>query len=43
MDGNIDSKICFYDVEMDKVTLFDFKAEQGNGREKLSSGQGTGK
>ncbi|KAF1499691.1 hypothetical protein FQV18_0011068, partial [Eudyptula minor novaehollandiae] len=40
MDGNIDSKICFYDVEMDKVTLFDFKAEQGNGREKLSSGQG---
>ncbi|NWZ55925.1 IF140 protein, partial [Haliaeetus albicilla] len=38
-DGNIDSKICFYDVEMDKVTLFDFKAEQGNGREKLSSGQ----
>ncbi|NXV35214.1 IF140 protein, partial [Rissa tridactyla] len=39
-DGNIDSKICFYDVEMDKVTLFDFKAEQGSGREKLSSGQG---
>lgn len=43
MDGNIDSKICFYDVEMDKVTLFDFKAEQGNGREKLSSGQGIDK
>ncbi|XP_075623347.1 intraflagellar transport protein 140 homolog isoform X2 [Balearica regulorum gibbericeps] len=42
-DGNIDSKICFYDVEMDKVTLFDLKAEQGNGREKLSSGQGTDK
>ncbi|NXW04856.1 IF140 protein, partial [Fregetta grallaria] len=42
-DGNIDSKICFYDVEMDKVTLFDFKAEQGNGREKLSSGQGIDK
>ncbi|XP_013795392.1 intraflagellar transport protein 140 homolog [Apteryx mantelli] len=39
-DGNIDSKICFYDVEMDKVTVFDFKAEQGNGREKLPSGQG---
>ncbi|XP_010159842.1 PREDICTED: intraflagellar transport protein 140 homolog, partial [Eurypyga helias] len=43
VDGNIDSKICFYDVEMDKVTLFDFKAEQGNGRKKLSSGQGTDK
>ncbi|XP_065539645.1 intraflagellar transport protein 140 homolog isoform X5 [Lathamus discolor] len=42
-DGNIDSKICFYDVEMDKVTLFDFKAEQGNGREKLSSGKGIDK
>ncbi|XP_069726134.1 intraflagellar transport protein 140 homolog [Phaenicophaeus curvirostris] len=42
-DGKIDSKICFYDVEMDKVTLFDFKAEQGNGREKLPSGQGTDK
>ncbi|NXK49040.1 IF140 protein, partial [Chauna torquata] len=38
--GNIDSKICFYDVEMDKVTLFDFKAKQGNSRENLSSGQG---
>ncbi|NXH98407.1 IF140 protein, partial [Pachycephala philippinensis] len=42
-DGNIDSKICFYDVEMDKVTLFDFKAEQGDGRENLSAGQGIGK
>ncbi|XP_030906145.1 intraflagellar transport protein 140 homolog isoform X4 [Melopsittacus undulatus] len=42
-DGNIDSKICFYDVEMDKVTLFDFKAEQGNGREKLSSERGIDK
>ncbi|XP_061206742.1 intraflagellar transport protein 140 homolog isoform X2 [Neopsephotus bourkii] len=42
-DGNIDSKICFYDVEMDKVTLFDLKAEQGNGREKLFSGQGINK
>uniref|UniRef100_A0A8C9FLA1 Intraflagellar transport 140 n=1 Tax=Pavo cristatus TaxID=9049 RepID=A0A8C9FLA1_PAVCR len=37
-NGSTDSKICFYDVEMDKVTLFDFKAEQGIGREKLSSG-----
>ncbi|KAK2533524.1 Ift140 [Columba guinea] len=42
-DGNIDSKICFYDVEMDKVTLFDFKANQENGREKLYSGQGVDK
>uniref|UniRef100_A0A8C0VEY6 Intraflagellar transport 140 n=1 Tax=Cyanistes caeruleus TaxID=156563 RepID=A0A8C0VEY6_CYACU len=42
-DGNIDSKIYFYDVEMDQVTLFDFKAEQGHGRENLSAGQGTGK
>ncbi|XP_068886209.1 intraflagellar transport protein 140 homolog isoform X2 [Aphelocoma coerulescens] len=42
-DGKIDSKICFYDVEMDKVTLFDFKAEQGDGRENLSAGQGIGK
>ncbi|NWV82998.1 IF140 protein, partial [Dasyornis broadbenti] len=42
-DGNVDSKICFYDVEMDKVTLFDFKAEQGDGRENLSVGQGIGK
>uniref|UniRef100_A0A8C9FMI7 Intraflagellar transport 140 n=1 Tax=Pavo cristatus TaxID=9049 RepID=A0A8C9FMI7_PAVCR len=33
-NGSTDSKICFYDVEMDKVTLFDFKAEQGIGREK---------
>ncbi|XP_055564454.1 intraflagellar transport protein 140 homolog isoform X2 [Falco cherrug] len=38
-DGNVDSKICFYDVEMDQVTFFDFKAEKGNVREKLSSGQ----
>lgn len=38
-NGSIDSKICFYDVEVDKVTLFNFKDEQGNGREKLSSGQ----
>ncbi|XP_010134604.1 PREDICTED: intraflagellar transport protein 140 homolog [Buceros rhinoceros silvestris] len=42
-DGNVDSKICFYDVEMDEVTLFDFKAERGGGREKLSPGQGIDK
>ncbi|NXU33682.1 IF140 protein, partial [Drymodes brunneopygia] len=42
-DGNIDSKICFYDVEMDQVMLFDFKAEQGDGRENLSAGRGIGK
>ncbi|NWY05934.1 IF140 protein, partial [Nothoprocta ornata] len=43
VDGSIDSKICFYDVEMDKVTLFDFKAQEGNGREQLPSGQGLNK
>ncbi|NXA13871.1 IF140 protein, partial [Sapayoa aenigma] len=42
-DGNIDSKIFFYDVEMDKVTVFDFKAEQGDGAEQISAGQGLGK
>ncbi|NWT55385.1 IF140 protein, partial [Erythrocercus mccallii] len=42
-DGNVDSKICFYDVEVDQVTLFDFKAEQGDGRENISAGQGIGK
>ncbi|NWR42554.1 IF140 protein, partial [Regulus satrapa] len=42
-DGKIDSKICFYDVEMDQVTLFDFKAEQGDSRENLSAGRGLGK
>ncbi|RMC17933.1 hypothetical protein DUI87_05602 [Hirundo rustica rustica] len=42
-DGNIDSKIHFYDVEMDEVTLFDFKTEQGDGRGNLSAGQGIGK
>ncbi|XP_032929965.1 intraflagellar transport protein 140 homolog isoform X3 [Catharus ustulatus] len=42
-DGNVDSKICFYDVEMDQVTLLDFKAEQGDGRENFSPGQGIGK
>uniref|UniRef100_A0A803XVH6 Intraflagellar transport 140 n=1 Tax=Meleagris gallopavo TaxID=9103 RepID=A0A803XVH6_MELGA len=40
-NGSTDSKICFYDVEMDKVTLFDFKVEQGIGRDELSSGHGT--
>ncbi|XP_067407526.1 intraflagellar transport protein 140 homolog isoform X3 [Emydura macquarii macquarii] len=39
-DETLDSKICFYDVEMDTVTLFDFKAEQRNGGEVPSySGQ----
>uniref|UniRef100_A0A8C3SMK5 Intraflagellar transport 140 n=1 Tax=Chelydra serpentina TaxID=8475 RepID=A0A8C3SMK5_CHESE len=31
-DESLDSKICFYDVEMDTVTLFDFKAGRGDGR-----------
>ncbi|XP_074867277.1 intraflagellar transport protein 140 homolog isoform X3 [Carettochelys insculpta] len=30
-DENLDSKICFYDVEMDTVTLFDFKGGRENG------------
>uniref|UniRef100_A0A8C3IG82 Intraflagellar transport protein 140 homolog n=1 Tax=Chrysemys picta bellii TaxID=8478 RepID=A0A8C3IG82_CHRPI len=30
-DENLDSKICFYDIEMDTVTLFDFKAGRGDG------------
>ncbi|XP_025043975.2 intraflagellar transport protein 140 homolog isoform X2 [Pelodiscus sinensis] len=30
-DESLDSKICFYDVEMDTVTLFDFKGGRGNG------------
>ncbi|XP_061850037.1 intraflagellar transport protein 140 homolog isoform X2 [Colius striatus] len=42
-DGHVDSKICFYDVEMDEVTVFDFQAEWRRGREKLSSGQGIAK
>ncbi|KAJ7427734.1 hypothetical protein WISP_04297 [Willisornis vidua] len=42
-DGNVDSKICFYDVEMDKITLFDLKAEQGDCGEKLPAGEGIGK
>lgn len=27
-DGSLDSKICFYDTEMDLVTLFDFQSGQ---------------
>ncbi|TFK04093.1 ankyrin repeat domain-containing protein 33 [Platysternon megacephalum] len=30
-DESLDSKICFYDIEMDTVTLFDFKAGRGDG------------
>ncbi|XP_073219058.1 intraflagellar transport protein 140 homolog isoform X5 [Lepidochelys kempii] len=30
-DESLDSKICFYDVEMDTVKFFDFKAGQGDG------------
>uniref|UniRef100_A0A452HFT6 Intraflagellar transport protein 140 homolog n=1 Tax=Gopherus agassizii TaxID=38772 RepID=A0A452HFT6_9SAUR len=30
-DESLDSKICFYDIEMDTVTLFDFKAGCGDG------------
>ncbi|XP_053132123.1 intraflagellar transport protein 140 homolog [Hemicordylus capensis] len=36
-DGSLDSKICFYDTEMDLVTLFDFQSgQQKEGREVLS-------
>ncbi|XP_044289062.1 intraflagellar transport protein 140 homolog isoform X3 [Varanus komodoensis] len=39
-DGSIDSKICFYDIEMDIVTLFDFESgQQKDSREMLSSKQ----
>ncbi|XP_044834836.1 intraflagellar transport protein 140 homolog isoform X2 [Mauremys mutica] len=30
-DESLDSKICFYDIEMDTITLFDFKAGRGDG------------
>uniref|UniRef100_A0A8C0GA75 Intraflagellar transport protein 140 homolog n=1 Tax=Chelonoidis abingdonii TaxID=106734 RepID=A0A8C0GA75_CHEAB len=36
-DDSLDSKICFYDIEMDTVTLFDFKAGRANGV-KIESG-----
>ncbi|KAL4676088.1 hypothetical protein H8959_010233 [Pygathrix nigripes] len=35
-DNSSDSKICFYDVEMDTVTIFDFKTGQIDRRETLS-------
>ncbi|XP_059572178.1 intraflagellar transport protein 140 homolog isoform X3 [Alligator mississippiensis] len=39
-DDSLDSKICFYDVEMDTIMLFDFKAGKEDGGEMLSySGQ----
>ncbi|KAJ7305775.1 hypothetical protein JRQ81_010141 [Phrynocephalus forsythii] len=41
-DGSPDSKVCFYDTEMDIVSLFDFQSgQQKNGREVLSFGQET--
>ncbi|KAG3258905.1 intraflagellar transport protein 140 homolog isoform X1 [Ictidomys tridecemlineatus] len=44
VDNSPDSKICFYDVEMDTVTVFDFKAGQIDQRESLSfNGQETNK
>nr|KAF6489671.1 intraflagellar transport 140 [Molossus molossus] len=43
-DNSPDSKICFYDVEMDTVTIFDFKMGQIDQRETLSfNGQETKK
>ncbi|KAH0631863.1 hypothetical protein JD844_019746 [Phrynosoma platyrhinos] len=39
-DGSVDSKICFYDIEMDTVTLFDFQSGlQKDAREIISFGQ----
>ncbi|XP_028562119.2 intraflagellar transport protein 140 homolog isoform X1 [Podarcis muralis] len=39
-DGSLDSKICFYDIEMDTVTLFDFQSgQQKDAREMISIGQ----
>ncbi|XP_062955109.1 intraflagellar transport protein 140 homolog isoform X2 [Cynocephalus volans] len=35
-DNSPDSKICFYDVEMDTVTIFDFKTGQIDQKEMLS-------
>ncbi|XP_076998370.1 intraflagellar transport protein 140 homolog [Tamandua tetradactyla] len=35
-DGSPDSKICFYDVDMDTVTTFDFKTGQMDRTEALS-------
>ncbi|XP_042554090.1 intraflagellar transport protein 140 homolog isoform X1 [Dipodomys spectabilis] len=35
-DNSPDSKLCFYDVEMDMVTVFDFKTGQIDQRETLS-------
>nr|KAF6355000.1 intraflagellar transport 140 [Myotis myotis] len=43
-DSSPDSKICFYDVEMDMVTVFDFKMGQIDQRDTLSfNGQETTK
>ncbi|XP_073915300.1 intraflagellar transport protein 140 homolog isoform X2 [Castor canadensis] len=43
-DNSPDSKICFYDIEMDTVTVFDFKTGQIDQRDMLPfSGQGTNK
>ncbi|KAM7149426.1 intraflagellar transport protein 140 homolog isoform 1-T2 [Molossus nigricans] len=43
-DNSPDSKICFYDVEMDTVTIFDFKMGQIDQTETLSfNGQETKK
>ncbi|KAM5328101.1 intraflagellar transport protein 140 homolog isoform 1-T2 [Glossophaga mutica] len=42
-DSSPDSKICFYDVEMDSVTIFDFKTGQIDQRESSFNGQDTKK
>ncbi|XP_013914510.1 PREDICTED: intraflagellar transport protein 140 homolog [Thamnophis sirtalis] len=41
-DGSFDPRICFYDIEMDTVTLFDFESgRQRDAKEMLSLGQET--
>ncbi|XP_043825687.1 intraflagellar transport protein 140 homolog [Dromiciops gliroides] len=35
-DNSLDSKMCFYDVEMDTVTVFDFKTGETDGKEAFS-------
>ncbi|XP_024408937.2 intraflagellar transport protein 140 homolog isoform X2 [Desmodus rotundus] len=41
-DSSPDSRICFYDVDMDSVTIFDFKTGQVDQREMLAfNGQDT--
>uniref|UniRef100_A0A0K8RTW7 Intraflagellar transport protein 140-like n=1 Tax=Crotalus horridus TaxID=35024 RepID=A0A0K8RTW7_CROHD len=43
-DGSLDPRICFYDIEMDTITLFDFESgRQRDAKEILSFGEETEK